>query len=133
LFDNSLGLCLGRHGDLDFFGVLTDEILNLCNACPIREECEEHGIQNEEYGIWGGKSEEELANARKNRKIIVNKRRNEPMDRKRKENPVILHGKIEGYRAETYYGMEHCAACKKTNAERSAELREAARERAMAA
>lgn len=133
MFDNSSGLCLGRHKEFDFFGCPTQELIDMCNACPIRKACKDHGIQYEEFGIWGGLGEEQIAKKRKAMGISINKRRNEPLDRPRNENPIIQHGKIEGYRAETYYKMEHCTLCKKANALRSAEIRNAAKERAVAA
>lgn len=37
----------------------------LCARCPVRQECREHALAAEEsYGIWGGLSERELADAR---------------------------------------------------------------------
>lgn len=33
--------------------------LRICGSCPVREECLEHAIKFEPYGIWGGTRERE--------------------------------------------------------------------------
>jgi WhiB family redox-sensing transcriptional regulator len=32
------------------------EAIAVCRACPVRQECADHAIANDEYGIWGGLS-----------------------------------------------------------------------------
>lgn len=43
----------------------------LCSACPILEECREHAIKHEEYGFWGGMSQDERKAERRRRGIIL--------------------------------------------------------------
>ena len=31
----------------------------LCNACPVRSECQQHARAHHEYGFWGGENEED--------------------------------------------------------------------------
>ena len=31
----------------------------LCSACPVQEPCRSHARGNQEYGFWGGESEDE--------------------------------------------------------------------------
>ena len=33
-------------------------LVALCNTpCPVRKACENHGLMNEKYGVWGGKDQ----------------------------------------------------------------------------
>lgn len=49
--------CVGEDPEIFFpeHGGLNSEARQICNACPVREECLEYG-RNEEHGIWGGTS-----------------------------------------------------------------------------
>lgn len=49
--------CLDKDPEMFFPGPggLSSETREVCNACPVREECLEYG-RHEEYGIWGGTS-----------------------------------------------------------------------------
>jgi len=50
-------ICQGVAGDVFFEeGVkrLVIEAKSYCYRCPVRVECLEHAIANEELGIWGG-------------------------------------------------------------------------------
>lgn len=41
-------------------GGSTREAKRICGACPVRNECLEHALVNDErFGIWGGLSERE--------------------------------------------------------------------------
>jgi WhiB family transcriptional regulator, redox-sensing transcriptional regulator len=41
-------------------GGSTREAKRICAACPVRNECLEHALSNDErFGIWGGLSERE--------------------------------------------------------------------------
>jgi WhiB family redox-sensing transcriptional regulator len=41
-------------------GGSTREAKRICSACPVRNECLEHALANDErFGIWGGLSERE--------------------------------------------------------------------------
>jgi hypothetical protein len=40
---------------------------DICGRCPVLAMCREHGIQYEEYGIWGGMTEAERRKERRNR------------------------------------------------------------------
>ena len=49
--------CYGKSGDLFFEeGVrrLVIEAKSYCIKCPVRIDCLEHAIKNEEIGVWGG-------------------------------------------------------------------------------
>lgn len=37
----------------------------LCNTCPVKAACRDHGRQTGEPGIWGGETEQERAAARR--------------------------------------------------------------------
>lgn len=44
------------------------EALTICAACPVRDECLDHALDNNEpHGIWGGASETERRRLRRNR------------------------------------------------------------------
>ncbi|WP_276319876.1 WhiB family transcriptional regulator [Egibacter rhizosphaerae] len=41
-------------------GGSTREAKRICGECPVRNECLEHALENDErFGIWGGLSERE--------------------------------------------------------------------------
>ncbi len=47
-------------------GGSTREAKRICAACPVREECLDHALANEErFGIWGGYSERERRRMRR--------------------------------------------------------------------
>jgi WhiB family transcriptional regulator, redox-sensing transcriptional regulator len=47
-------------------GGSTREAKRICAACPVREECLEYSLTNEErFGIWGGLSERERRRVRR--------------------------------------------------------------------
>lgn len=53
-----------RNADAETFFTLDEarqkEALELCAACPVRQECLEHALlHGEQYGIWGGTREGE--------------------------------------------------------------------------
>jgi WhiB family redox-sensing transcriptional regulator len=55
-------LCAEVDGDLFFpeKGGSTAVSKRVCAACPVRSECLDYALQNEErFGIWGGLSERE--------------------------------------------------------------------------
>ena len=57
------GACVGRR-DLDFFVQSDDEnfapmrraCLSVCSDCPVKDTCLAWALENEKYGIWGGKT-----------------------------------------------------------------------------
>lgn len=46
-----------------------------CGFCPVREECSQLG-DNEEYGVWGGMTPEELRRAKRFRALLLEEREN---------------------------------------------------------
>ena len=43
-------------------------VYETCEACPVREECLEYALENNEYGIWGGTSRKERQRIRRQRR-----------------------------------------------------------------
>lgn len=41
----------------------------ICARCPVQNECLEHGIENEFYGVWGGMSLRQRSKIRGSRGI----------------------------------------------------------------
>jgi WhiB family redox-sensing transcriptional regulator len=41
----------------------------VCAGCPVRDECGEYGIAHEEFGVYGGLSENERRKIRRERQI----------------------------------------------------------------
>lgn len=65
------GLCSQVGGDLWFpeDGALGNDAKRVCAQCPVRVECLEYALENnEKYGIWGGTGAHE-------RKLILRTRR----------------------------------------------------------
>lgn len=48
---------------------------SICGRCIHQVECAEWGIQNENYGIWGGITEGERRFIRRKRKIVLKEER----------------------------------------------------------
>jgi WhiB family transcriptional regulator, redox-sensing transcriptional regulator len=44
---------------------------SICRRCPHKTECAEWGIQNENFGIWGGLNEGQRRLVRRQRRIII--------------------------------------------------------------
>lgn len=66
--------CRGASPDL-FFSVLPADVKAakaICAGCPVRQECLEFALHSgEEYGTWGGLSEDELHVARRPRVAVA--------------------------------------------------------------
>lgn len=64
--------CLGKGTDA-FFGKgaksSPDEAPAICQSCPVRRQCLEHGLRYEEHGTWGGIPQHKLQAMRKARGI----------------------------------------------------------------
>lgn len=66
------------HEVLDFNGKVRGKYLNLaaakkiCDSCPLKIDCLEYALNNNEVGIWGGTTEEQRSTIRRssNRKVI---------------------------------------------------------------
>jgi len=60
-----------RGSDVIFYDAFTDEqkaaATQVCASCPVRGECLEHAIENREWGIWGGTTEDERKSIRRSR------------------------------------------------------------------
>lgn len=68
------GLC--RQYDPDtFFGKTTPDVheaKRICRGCPVREQCTQFALDNDErFGVWGGLSQKELRALRSRRKQAI--------------------------------------------------------------
>ena len=70
--DGSDGMLEARGLDADpeaFFpekGGSTREAKRICAACPVRDDCLQYALENDErFGIWGGLSERERRRAKR--------------------------------------------------------------------
>lgn len=48
--------------------LLPEEIKEICDSCPVKQECSNYAVVHEEYGIWGGETASER---RKRRKAVL--------------------------------------------------------------
>ena len=72
---------------------------DICRSCPIEAQCLEYALVNEErFGIWGGKSEKE-------RRVLRAKRSGRP-------TPTIVHGTLGGYAAHHRHDVPMCEPCR---------------------
>lgn len=65
--------CINKDPDIFFpeRGASTKEAKAICKECDVREECLEYAFKNgERRGIWGGTSERERRQIRKQRAIL---------------------------------------------------------------
>ncbi|PQM51801.1 WhiB family transcriptional regulator [Mycolicibacter virginiensis] len=52
-------------------GGTTRHAKTVCRACPVRAECLQYALDNDErYGVWGGLSERELRRVRAGENVI---------------------------------------------------------------
>jgi len=49
--------------------LVSDEVKNMCNRCPVQNDCLEHALAYEKYGQWGGISEKQRIALRSQRGI----------------------------------------------------------------
>lgn len=74
--------CLSADPDMFFpeKGGSTREAKRVCASCPVRAECLEYALDNDErYGVWGGLSERERRNLRRApRDLILDAARRPP-------------------------------------------------------
>lgn len=90
--------CQGADDGLFFPGTTgkanAAKALRICRTCEVRAECLQHALTAvEQYGVWGGKTEQELREMRK----------------MRKRPPVC--GTEAGYRNHFRRGEKPCGAC----------------------
>lgn len=71
-------LCASVGGDFWFperedGGTNTEMVMakSICRQCPHQVECAEWGIQNEDFGIWGGLTESNRRAIRRQRRISL--------------------------------------------------------------
>lgn len=67
--------------------LLTEYAKEFCNRCKVRAECEDYAVSNRiDFGIWGGKTEDERADDREAKRdpaTPVKRRPNHPTTHKR--------------------------------------------------
>jgi WhiB family redox-sensing transcriptional regulator len=66
--------CLGVDPDLFFpeRGASTREAKGVCRGCVVRDDCLEYALVNgEKFGIWGGLSERERRQLRRQRRLAA--------------------------------------------------------------
>lgn len=68
-----LGSCRGSNADVFFPGKGSDvEAKRICAGCPVRVECREYGIvNNEKHGVWGGLNREDRRIERRTRRGVA--------------------------------------------------------------
>lgn len=73
-----LGNCRGLDPDLFYpdRGASTKDAKRVCAACEVRLPCLDYAIQGgEKFGIWGGKSERERREIRRERALLRGQQR----------------------------------------------------------
>jgi WhiB family transcriptional regulator, redox-sensing transcriptional regulator len=59
----------GRPKDDGTSALVPDETRELCDTCPVRQECLDHALRHERHGIWAGTSARGRARLRRALKI----------------------------------------------------------------
>ena len=71
--------CLGRSPDLFFpsLGETARFAKAVCGECPVTEECFEYAMDtNQQFGVWGGRTTDDLRAERKRRRKDDRRRSN---------------------------------------------------------
>lgn len=59
--------CIDTDPDIFFDSQRYGDAKKVCAGCPVREVCLEHAIENEPFGVWGGKTPEGRRRIKKER------------------------------------------------------------------
>lgn len=52
--------CLGSDTESFFeVSIASDTLKRICEECPVRQQCLDHAVKNDEYGYWGGTTRRE--------------------------------------------------------------------------
>lgn len=43
----------------------------ICDSCPVKQECLDYGVENEFYGVWGGLSSRKRSKMRAEKRISL--------------------------------------------------------------
>jgi len=109
----------------------------ICANCPIIEQCREFGLNHERYGTWGGLSENERAQIRREQGISIVSLFSTAsyLTAKRAKTQDIKHGTDAGYKRERKLNLEPCVECTRAHTQKSAEAkaRHLARKKSQAA
>jgi WhiB family redox-sensing transcriptional regulator len=68
----SEGNCRGLPVDLFFLSrgsPISPTVKEACGTCPVQEQCLQHAIQYERYGIWAGTNEDQRQKLRRSKGI----------------------------------------------------------------
>lgn len=97
----------------------------LCTACPVIVECLDYALSaGEDYGVWGGMTEDERRAVRRKASRNAVRTSLPPEQIRTKAGNPVQHGTLHTYKR---YGCS-CLPCRDANAEYAAQRR--ARERA---
>lgn len=98
-------VCRGLDPDIFFFGIdnryrkpnirKIERARTICNQCPVRTECLQAALDGDEYGFWGGTTDNERRTMRRT------PRRRVPEE----------HGTDTGYQQHRRAGTDACLAC----------------------
>ena len=111
-------------------GESTKNAKQICHVCPVKNQCLEYALaNNERYGIWGGVSERRRREIQKMRKqppqaSVPQRKAQRPGVRQRgrslKEACVHGHSRSEHWRVDRS-GRAYCGECQRLNAQRQRE------------
>lgn len=101
--------CADADTDIFFDPTRVDEALHICDTCPVILDCREYatfqpGAINEIHGVWGGKTTEQIQQARRR-----NPRRPAP---RLTLKPCGTHA---AYKRHLKHGTTPCDACREAN------------------
>ena len=104
--------CLGSSTETFYSEDRPFDAIRICQTCPVKSECFEYAIKHEDFGVWGGTTEEERRKYRKRYKISL-----ESLDDKRAPTHASC-GTETGYQNLRQYwhrnkdkSRPHCPAC----------------------
>ena len=130
--------CRGMDVNIFFSKPVAKEAVDVCDICPVSEQCAEYAIVNENFGYFGGLSDKERYFIRKKRGIPHPQFGDHNMMRvlrnRSKRDGItkddIVHGTVKGYRQERQLKMKPCDQCLMANRDKVRQHREKKKETA---
>lgn len=101
-------VCIGMPIEMFYQPKKTPKVVReMCNGCPVKEECLDYALKYEPHGFFGGETAESRKVIRRERKIKFT-----PLSGDGRNLPYT-HGDIRTYQYEIRQGQRPCESCRR--------------------